>query len=145
MNKYNYNSVSQSWGTPDSIYKKLNDEFHFTHDPCPFPMPITDGLTSEWGDSNFCNPPFRDLKKWCKKCYEEYKKGKKVVLLMPCRSNSVYFHNYVLPYCDIRFVKGKVNFKNLDQSEDNSDGGGFKDPIIICIYGGSNKTDYMIQ
>jgi len=76
------------WLTPPKILKTLNDEFHFDFDPCPYPRPDTfDGLTAEWGQSNFVNPPYRkNMNKWIHKSIEEHNKGKTVVLLIPTLS-----------------------------------------------------------
>jgi hypothetical protein len=81
------------WLTPPELYEKLNKEFNFDFDPCPFPKPNNfDGLTCEWGQSNYVNPPFGAIihngkKKgqtaWTRKAIEEYKKGKKVVMVFP--------------------------------------------------------------
>ena len=81
------------WLTPEDLMKQLNDEFGFTFDPCPYPKPEDfNGLTAEWGDINYVNPPFgvvmQDGKKkgataWARKCIEEFKKGKKVVMVYP--------------------------------------------------------------
>ena len=81
------------WLTPPTLYSQLNDEFNFDFDPCPFPKPETfDGLTCEWGRSNYVNPPFGSIihegkKKgptaWVRKSIEEWKKGKTVVLVFP--------------------------------------------------------------
>ncbi len=74
---------------------ELHKEFNFDFDPCPYPKPEGfDGLRCEWGRRNYVNPPFGsyvdpiDGKKkgptaWAKKCIEEYKKGKLVVLVYP--------------------------------------------------------------
>lgn len=83
------------WLTPPDLYKKLNDEFHFDFDPCPYPRPKGfDGLEVEWGKSSYVNPPFRikDAYKgrgptqFVRKAIEENKKGKSVVLLLPVQS-----------------------------------------------------------
>lgn len=68
-------------------------EFNFDFDPCPYPKPDDfDGLTAEWGSSNYVNPPFgvvmhdgktKGATAWARKAIEEYKKGKKVVLVYP--------------------------------------------------------------
>ena len=81
------------WLTPTDLMKQLNDEFGFTFDPCPYPKPEDfDGLKAEWGNVNYVNPPFgvvmQDGKKkgataWARKCIEEFKKGKKVVMVYP--------------------------------------------------------------
>jgi hypothetical protein len=81
------------WLTPPALMKALNDEFHFDFDPCPYPKPDDfDGLTCEWGQSSYVNPPFGSIihqgkKKgptaWVRKAIEENKKGKLVVLVYP--------------------------------------------------------------
>jgi hypothetical protein len=83
------------WLTPPNIFDELNDEFEFDFDPCPFPKPEDfDGLRSEWGESNYVNPPFGsytdviDHKKkgptaWAKKSIKEFKKGKRVIFVYP--------------------------------------------------------------
>ena len=81
------------WLTPPELYNQLNEEFAFTFDPCPYPKPEDfDGLDAEWGESNYVNPPFgvvihKGKKKgataWARKCIEESKKGKKVVMVYP--------------------------------------------------------------
>lgn len=96
MNKF-HNGNGQDgkhyWLTPPDVYKALDDEFKFDFDPCPYPKPDDfDGLTGEWGESNYVNPPFGSImhngrKKgqtaWVRKAIEEYKKGKKVVMVYP--------------------------------------------------------------
>lgn len=81
------------WLTPPELYNQLNEEFAFTFDPCPYPKPEDfDGLDAEWGQSNYVNPPFgvvihKGKKKgataWARKCIEESKKGKRVVMVYP--------------------------------------------------------------
>ena len=81
------------WLTPPDVYEALDKEFAFDFDPCPYPLPKDfDGLTSEWGQSNYVNPPFGSIihqgkKKgataWARKAIEEAKKGKKVVMVYP--------------------------------------------------------------
>ena len=72
------------WLTPKDVYDKLDREFHFDFDPCPYPKPIGfDGLEAEWGNSNYVNPPFKGPTKWARKAIEEHKKGKKVVMVFP--------------------------------------------------------------
>jgi hypothetical protein len=48
------------WLTPPDLYRKLDAEFQFDCDPCPYPLPKGfDALTVSWGKINFVNPPFR--------------------------------------------------------------------------------------
>lgn len=81
------------WITPSGLYAALDSEFGFTFDPCPYPLPEGfDGLTCEWGESNYVNPPFGSIvhhgkKKgptaWARKAIAEAQKGKRVVLVYP--------------------------------------------------------------
>jgi len=73
------------WIIPPEIYDLLNKEFKFNFDPCPNPRPKDfDGLTCEWGSSNFVNPPFwAGITAWVRKAIEEQKKGKNSVLILP--------------------------------------------------------------
>ncbi len=81
------------WLTPSDLYARLNTEFAFDFDPCPHPLPEGfDGLTCEWGQRNYVNPPFGSIihqgkKKgptaWVRKAIIEQQKGKLVVLVYP--------------------------------------------------------------
>lgn len=81
------------WLTPPPLLEQLNLEFGFDFDPCPYPRPADfDGLTCEWGESNYVNPPFGSImhqgkKKgptaWARKAILEQGKGKRVVLVYP--------------------------------------------------------------
>lgn len=82
------------WLTPPELMQSLQLEFDFNFDPCPYPKPENfDGLTAEWGERNYVNPPFgsvigADGKKkgptaWARKAISENEKGKDVVLVYP--------------------------------------------------------------
>lgn len=81
------------WLTPDDLMTELQAEFNFDFDPCPYPKPDEfDGLTCEWGQSSYVNPPFGSIihqgkKKgptaWARKAIAEHNKGKRVVLVYP--------------------------------------------------------------
>lgn len=84
---------SRYWLVPPELYKKLDDEFHFDFDPCPYPF-RRDGTEIEWGNVNWVNPPFRAKDAindkgptaFTRKAIEEYKKGKTSVLILPVQS-----------------------------------------------------------
>lgn len=81
------------WLTPPDVYERLDSEFQFDFDPCPYPLPEGfDGLTDDWGRSNFANIPFGSIvhqgrKKgptaWVRKALQEREKGNQTVLLYP--------------------------------------------------------------
>lgn len=81
------------WLTPPELYAKLDALYHFDFDPAPHPLPDGfDGLTNEWGQSNYVNPPFgsiihggkkKGMTAWVRKAIAEYRKGKRIVLVYP--------------------------------------------------------------
>jgi hypothetical protein len=81
------------WLTPPDLYAALDTEFRFDCDPCPYPLPEGfDGLSREWGSSNYVNPPFGSIRHfgkkkgmtaWVRKAIHERDKGKRVVMVYP--------------------------------------------------------------
>jgi len=104
-----FSSATNDWSTPKDVYEVLNKEFNFDFDPCPMKSQF-DGLSIEWGKSNFVNPPYSNLKLWCKKSFEEWKKGKTVVMLIPSRTDTKAWHEYIMKATEIRFIKGRLKF-----------------------------------
>ena len=119
-----FSSERMDWETPQDFFDKLNVEFHFTLDPCAneqnakckkFYTIEQDGLTQSWqGEIVFCNPPYgRELSKWVEKAYKESRKPNTiVVMLIPARTDTKYFHQYIYKKSEIRFIKGRLKFGN---------------------------------
>jgi len=102
---------SDNWATPKEFYDLLDAEFHFDYDPCP--LNGTDGLTKEWGKSNFINPPYsRKLKEaFVRKAVEESRRGKVCVMLLPVSTSTALFHDWIKPNAkEIRFIRGRIKF-----------------------------------
>lgn len=121
MNKVHFSSNNQEWETPPEIFNKLNKEFNFTLDPCATPRTAKcskyytkaqDGLTKDWvGETVFINPPYgKEIRKWVEKAYREYQKGTTIVMLLPARTDTRYFHDYIYNQAEIRFLKGRIKF-----------------------------------
>ena len=131
-NKKNVHFVSQrlDWQTPRAVYDKLDEEFRFNFDPCPH-NPTFDGLAIEWGKSNFVNPPYgREIPKWIKKGYEQSLLGKTVVFLIPSRTDTRWWHEYIMLADEIRFIKGRLRFRDAVNSAP------FPSAIIVFKGGG---------
>ena len=106
-------SQSVDWATPAGVYAELDAEFRFNDDPCPLygADGDYDGLNREWGTSTFCNPPYgRVIGEWTRKAVEEAAMGKTVVLLVPSRTDTRWWHNDVMTADEIRFVRGRLTF-----------------------------------
>lgn len=108
FNKVMFSSASDNWSTPEDTYKTLDQEFHFNDDPCP--LGGVQGLDREWGTSTFVNPPYSEIKKWVAYGYEQSQKGKIVVMLIPSRTDTLWWHDYVMKAKEIRFIKGRLKF-----------------------------------
>lgn len=126
--KVMFSSETDMWATPIEFYNKLNEEFNFTLDPCAtdsnhkcekYYTEQQNGLAQSWeGNTVFCNPPYgRELPKWVKKAYEEsLNKDTTVVMLIPARTDTRYFHDYIYNKAEIRFLKGRLKFGDSKNS-----------------------------
>lgn len=125
-----FSSKTDQWATPQDFFDILDKEFSFTLDPCAdetnhkcnryFTKEI-DGLSQDWsGETVFCNPPYgRDIKKWVKKSRDEAQKpNTTVVMLIPARTDTQYFHDYIYqkPNVEVRFIKGRLKFGDSNNS-----------------------------
>lgn len=131
MNKALFTSTRDDWETPLEFFASLNEEFNFTLDVCATPTtakctsfftPEDDGLSKPWiapgGGAVFCNPPYSRRTKespgqedWIRKAAEEGSKpGAVVVMLIPARTDTLAFHQYIYHKAEIRFIKGRLRF-----------------------------------
>ncbi len=118
-----FSHKSDEFETPLDFYHKLDRKYHFTLDPCAtkqnakcskFYTIQDDGLKQDWqGEVVFVNPPYSKNKDWIKKCYEEGQKlDTTVVVLIPSRTDTKYWHDYIMKAQEIHFVKGRLKFGN---------------------------------
>ena len=118
-----FSSKTDQWATPQDFFDKLNKEFAFTLDPCAdennhkcckYFTKEEDGLLQDWaGETVFCNPPYgRTIQHWVKKCHDEVylKQCSCAVMLIPARTDTTWFHQYIYGKAKIRFVKGRLKF-----------------------------------
>lgn len=127
------------WLTPPALLLELQKEFSFDFDACPYPVPMGfDGLTSEWGQSTYVNPPFGSIihegkKKgptaWARKALLESEKGKRVVMV------------YSIPKWVLMLLKAGAEVRNLGDVkwcaiEDGTPGPGVGQHIAMFILDG---------
>lgn len=106
-----YSSNTHHWATPRELYDNLNKEFQFKLDPCPL-NPVCDGLQGNiWECCTFINPPYgRGIIQWIKKAYESSLAGYTQVLLIPARTDTKWWHEYIMKADEIRLIKGRLKF-----------------------------------
>ena len=141
-------SNSDEWATPIYIYIYLDEEFHFTLDACAtdenhkcdrYFTKEQDGLKQDWGgEVVFCNPPYSEIDKWVEKAYREgHKDNTLVCLLIPARTDTRYFHNFIYQRAEIRFIKGRLRFNG---SKSNA-----PFPSMVVIFRGAYWEDKEIK
>lgn len=157
----NNRALTAEWSTPQDLFNKLNDEFHFTLDACAQPFnakctkffnPQQDGLKQSWkGERVFCNPPSgtKSFYQWVHKASDEArKKDTLVVMLLPVSTDSAWFKNYIYhqPGVIIRFLPERVKFTNPvvpSWVDGNTESGKSRDgsmrPTMVVIFTGEKK------
>ena len=81
------------------------------------------------------NPPYgRELKHWVKKCYSESRKpNTTVVLLCPSRTDTQYFHDYMMKASELQFIKGRIKFENKNKANNSA-----PFPSVIAVFKGES-------
>ena len=141
MNKVLFSSKTDQWATPQWLYDELNKKFNFNLDPCAdetnykcekYFNKEQNGLLQDWGGQRvFCNPPYgREIGKWVQKAHDESKKPETlVVMLIPARTDTKWFHEYIYQKAAIRFLKGRLKFGDSKNSAPF--------PSMVVIFGGN--------
>jgi len=129
-----FSSATDNWATPQEVFDQLNAEFGFTLDVCAtaenakcerYFTPELDALLQVWQGICWMNPPYgRQIGRWIRKAYESSLQGATVVCLIPSRTDTAWWHDYVMRG-EIRFVRGRLYF---------NDGGGrapFPSAVVV--------------
>lgn len=122
MNNIHFSSNSDEWETPIHIFNIYNEIYHFNHDVAAtkqntkclnYYSIIDNSLKLDWYGNCWCNPPYSNVKEWIKKSYKEsLKEDTKVVMLIPARTDTIAWHEYIFPFAKIEFLKGRLKFSN---------------------------------
>ena len=123
--------------TPLEILHDIRLEFGEFFDPCPANWDGSfDGLEIEWKNVNFVNPPYSNIAAWAKKCEQEWMKGKTVIMLIPPRTCTKYFHNHIDNKAELRFFRGRLKFLNPDTKKPMNTA---PFPSMLVIYRGDKN------
>jgi site-specific DNA-methyltransferase (adenine-specific) len=135
-----FSSEIQEWSTPPSLFDPLDQEFSFTLDAAAatenakvsaFFTRQQNGLAMDFGRATvWINPPFGDrtfpLASWVRKARDAAALGATVVILLPARTNTNWFHDICLRFAEIRFVRGRPRFNGSDH--------GLPQPLFISVF-----------
>ncbi len=122
ISQVHFSSQTCEWATPNWLFDELNREFGFDVDVCAshdnhkcskyFPSEgLWSGLAQEWTGVCWMNPPYgREIGKWLAKAWESSQHGAQVVCLIPSRTDTSWWHEYVMKAQDIRFIRGRLKF-----------------------------------
>lgn len=134
-------SNRQDWETPQELFESLDAEFGFELDVCAtesntkcgkYYSPEQDGLIKEWAWAGtvWMNPPYgREIGKWVKKAFEESLKGATVVCLLPARTDTAWWHDYIEGKAEVRFIRGRLKFSGSKGSAP------FPSAIVVMRFG----------
>jgi phage N-6-adenine-methyltransferase len=121
-----FSSRTDEWATPTDTFAALDAEFHFTVDVCAnaenakcpiFFSQADDGLAQDWRGTCFANPPYgRAIGLWVAKAYESALAGATVVMLIPARTDTRYWHAHVAKAAEVRFIPGRLRFGDSKNS-----------------------------
>lgn len=120
-----FTSNKQDWETPQKLFDELDKEFNFeldaaasaTNAKCKnYYSEEQDSLKQDWSLflSIFVNPPYENKKQneFIKKAYDTHKKcGNTIVLLIPARTDTKRWHDYIIGKSEIRFLRGRLTFE----------------------------------
>ena len=143
--KTKFQSHEQEWETPDELFDRLDQEFHFdidlaadaTNAKCRrYYSEKTNALTQTWQGTGFLNPPYgarkHRLSDWVRKAYLETRKaGCTVVMLIPARTNTRWWHDYCMKAAEIRLLNGRPKFGDAQH--------GLPQPLAIVVFRSSRR------
>lgn len=118
-----FSSKRDTWTTPKKLFNDLNNKYNFTLDAC---ADYDNHLCDKYYTLNnscfnhtflnervFMNPPYsRKMYDFIKKCYYEMYRAELIVLLVPARTDTKWFHEFIYNKQDVRieFIKGRLKF-----------------------------------
>ena len=134
-----FSSKTDLWETPQELFDKYDEIYRFETDVCALPenakckrffTPEMDRLKQEWSGVCWCNPPYgRQIGKWVEKAVKSFAT---VVMLLPARTDTKWFHDWCLPYGKIEFLRGRLKFGGCDNSAPF--------PSMIVIFEGEKEA-----
>jgi phage N-6-adenine-methyltransferase len=115
-----FSSATNQWATPPDFFAVLDGEFGFELDVCAdatnakcsrYFTVVDDGLAQDWHGVCWMNPPYgRGIEDWMRKAHESACAGATVVCLVPARTDTAWWHDFVMRADEVRLVRGRLHF-----------------------------------
>lgn len=115
-----FSSESDEWETPQAFFDDLDDDNHFTLDVAAnaenhkcerYYTKEDDGLSQPWDGVVWCNPPYSEVEKWVRKADQECRdNGTRTIMLLPARTDTKWFHDFIYQRYGIEFIRGRLKF-----------------------------------
>lgn len=132
INRALFSAASDEWSTPSELYRSLDAEFGFRDDACPL-AGEANSLMREWESPCYVNPPYSNIRPFIEKALMEHASGKVIVMLVPSRTDTAWWHDCAMKATEIRFIRGRLRF-----------GGNKKDapfPSCILVFAHAKRID----
>ena len=151
-----FSKKSDDWATPPELYGRLHREFSFDLDAAadgknakclaylgPGSILAEDALAAPWHSwghkSIWCNPPYSQVGAFLAKAAEAVAAGATVVMLLPARTDTKWWHTYVWeeenarprPGVEVRFIRGRLRFG------DSTNSAPF--PSVVVVFRGKRR------
>lgn len=152
MSKYNFEQKRSDYETPPELYNlalQIMGINKFDLDTCCsrnnipanhfFINGFVDGLLWDWEDFNWCNPPYKECDKWVKKAYDEQQKGHQTVMLIPVRTETKYWHDYILTNPNVQIYWLRKGFGFIDPDTGKSCGV-FKNALALVHFSSKRSS-----
>lgn len=134
FDKNRFDSRGQSWETPDALFAAVDALFGFDRDVCAsesnakcqlFWSESDSCLDKEWSGVNWMNPPYKNMKLFIKKAFEQ-RHNAVTVALIPARTNTKWWHDWCMKG-EVFFICGRPKFKGCVH--------GLPQPLALVVFG----------
>jgi len=146
-----FTSDEEKWRTPQELFDLLDAEFNFTLDVCAIASnakcsryftPEQNALLQTWEGICWMNPPYgKDTSAWMRKAFDSAQAGAVVVCLLPARTDTRWFHQWVIGRASIRFIYGRLTFGGCNGSGKRGNADNVAPfPSMILVYDNNPPT-----
>lgn len=119
-NNVHFSSDRYDWETPQDLFDALDREFRFSLDAAAsvtnakvahYYTVEDNALVQPWWGTVWCNPPYgREIGGFVRKGWESALEGATVVMLLPARTDTAWWQDFVMEADEVRLIRGRLRF-----------------------------------